>query len=83
MPSRNIILDLIDEEVAGGKAVVVTTHNLEDARRCDQVLILDGRAIAAGPAESALSEENLREAFGGRFIRVGDQFILDDPHHSH
>ena len=83
MTSRAVILDLIDEEVTAGRTVVVTTHNLDEARRCDQVLLLDTTAIAVGTPEEVLTEEHLRRAFGGRFIRVGDEFILDDPHHSH
>ena len=81
--SRAIILDLVDEEVAAGRTVVVTTHNLEEARRCDFVLLLHTTAIAFGTPDEVLTEEHLRRAFGGRFIRVGDEFILDDPHHHH
>lgn len=81
--SRSVILDVIDEEVAAGRTVVVTTHNLEDARRCDTVLLLDTRAIAVGPPDEVLTETHLRQAFGGRFIRVGDAMLLDDPHHHH
>jgi len=81
--SRSIILELIDDEVADGKAVVVTTHNLDEARRCDQVLLLDTIPIAVGTPDEVLTEEHLRRAFGGKFIKVGDEFILDDPHHHH
>lgn len=81
--SRKIILNLIDEEVAAGRTVVVTTHALDEARSCDQVLLLDTTAIAVGTPDEVLTEANLRQAFGGSFIRVGDEFILDDPHHSH
>ena len=81
--SRAIILDLVDEEITAGRTVVVTTHYLDEARRCDQVLLLDTTAIAVGPPEEVLTEEHLRRAFGGRLIRVGNEFILDDPHHSH
>jgi len=79
--SRSIILELIDEEATAGRTVVVTTHSLEDARRCDRVLLLDTSPIAYGTPDEVLTETNLKRAFGGKFIRVGDEFILDDPHH--
>jgi len=81
--SRSVILELIDEEVAIGRTVVVTTHSLEEARRCDLVLLLDTTPIAFGTPGEVLTEAHLRSAFGGNFIRVGDEFILDDPHHTH
>lgn len=81
--SRAVILDVVDEEVAAGRTVVVTTHNLEDARRCDQVLLIASSPIATGPPDTVLTERHLRRAFGGRFIRIGDELILDDPHHNH
>jgi len=81
--SHAIILDLIDEEVGNGRTVVVTTHALDEARRCDRVLLLDTVAIAVGAPDEVLNEENLRKAFGGTFVRIGDDFILDDPHHHH
>lgn len=81
--SQTVILDVIDEQVAAGRVVIVTTHELDDARRCDQVLLLNTKAIAAGTPAAVLTEGHLREAFGRGFIRVGDKLILDDPHHSH
>ena len=81
--SRAVILEVVDEEVAAGRTVVVTTHNLDDARRCDQVLLLDTSPIAVGSPDTVLTEHHLRRAFGGRFIRIGDELLLDDPHHSH
>lgn len=79
--SREIILDLIDEEVANGRTVVVTTHSLEEARRCNYVLLLDTDAIAFGTPDEVLTEVHLRRAFGGGFMQIGNEFILDDPHH--
>ncbi len=81
--SKAIILEVIDEEVSAGRTIVVTTHNLEDARRCDQVLLLDRSPVAVGTPDEVLTEEHLRQAFGGRFVRVGGELILDDPHHDH
>ena len=81
--SRSIILDVVDEEVAAGRTVVMTTHDLEDARRCSAVLILDTTPIVMGTPEEALTATNLRRAFGGRTLQIGDALFLDDPNHSH
>lgn len=81
--SRALILDVVEEERAAGNIVLLTTHNLDDAKRCDQVLLLSGAPVAIGRPDDVLSEGPLAEAFGGRFIRVGDALILDDPHHAH
>lgn len=79
--SRERILDAIDAERAAGRTVICTTHDLEDARRCDQVLLLDTRPVALGTPDEVLAEVHLRAAFGGSVLRVGDQLIVDDPHH--
>lgn len=81
--SRAIILEIIDDELAAGRTVVITTHHLDDARLCDQVLLLDTSPIAVGPPADVFVPEHLRQAFGAHFIQVGDELILDDPHHSH
>ncbi len=81
--SRSIIMDIIDEEVADGRSVVVTTHSLEEAQQCHMVLLLNKTPIAYGRPDQVLTEDHLREAFGGNFTKVGDKLILDDPHHHH
>ena len=81
--SRSVILDVINEETAEGRTVVITTHSLEDARRSDQVLLLCTRPCCVGNPEEVLTEDHLRDAFGGQHIRVGQNLVLDDPHHSH
>lgn len=79
--TQGMILAVIDEEVAAGRTVVVTTHSLDDARRCDQVILLATAPIAVGTPDEVLTEEYLRKAFGGRAMRMGDEMLLDDPHH--
>ena len=81
--ARDAVLDVIAQERAGGRTVVTTTHSLEDARRCDRVLLLNRGPVALGPPEEVLSEENLGEAFDARMLRVGGDFATDDPHHVH
>ena len=81
--SRQAILDCMREERERGRAVVMTTHDLADARLCDQVLLLDTEPVALGPPDEVLCEEPLRRAFAGRFLQAGGEIFLDDPHHVH
>ena len=81
--SQKVILEVIDDELAAGRTVVLTTHDLDDARRCHNVLLLDNGPIAFGSPSQVLTPENLRRAFGGRFVQIGDHLMLDDDHHHH
>jgi len=81
-PSRQVVIDVIKEEVAADRTVVMTTHSLADARECDLVLLLKTTAVAFGSPSEVLTEPNLRRAFGHQVISVGDDFVLDD-HHVH
>jgi len=81
--SQKIILEVIDDELADGRTVVLTTHDLDDARRCHNVLLLDNAPVAFGSPSHVLTPEHLRRAFGGRFVQIGDELMLDDHHHHH
>lgn len=92
LPSQQIILDLIDREVAAGTVVIITTHNLDEARHCNQVLLMAGRLVAAGEPNEVLVPDLLRTTFGDRLL--GDHrdhdhddsmLLIDDHghHHSH
>ncbi|MCB1260085.1 MAG: hypothetical protein KDB33_06805, partial [Acidimicrobiales bacterium] len=83
--SRQAILDAVDAELAAGRTVVTTTHDLDDARRCDQVLLVAGRPVALGPPAEVLRDDALRRAFGSQVVRLGadGDLLLDDPHHDH
>lgn len=79
--SRSIIDDVLRDERNAGRTLVTTTHNFRDAGRAEVVVLLATRCIAVGPPAEVLTETHLRQAFGGRFVRVGDLLVLDDPHH--
>ena len=81
--SRDIILEMITEEVNAGRTIVLTTHNLSDAGKADQVLLLNNCPCCLGTPEEVLTEPNLRRAFGQNEMRVGTKVFLDDPHHHH
>lgn len=90
LASQQRILDLIDDETEAGTTVVITTHNLDEARHCDTVLLVAGRLIACGSPNEVLTPELLRETFGARVLgdhrghdHSGDLLIIDDHGHGH
>ena len=68
------LMELLREEARRDVAVVVTLHDLSLASRfCDDVLILaQGRILAGGNPETALSDENLAAAFAIRPLKLGE-----------
>jgi ABC-type Mn2+/Zn2+ transport system ATPase subunit len=82
--SQDVIQRTIREERNAGTCVVLTTHDLETARNCDQVLLLATDVIRCGTPEDALDVTALQEAFGGHLHALPDgTLILDDPHPHH
>ena len=81
--SRSVIADVLDAEHSAGRTVITTTHNFEDAAQCDLVLLLATRFVAFGAPDDVFTEDHLKTAFGGRFVRAGDTLVIDDPHHDH
>ena len=81
--SRTVIAHVLDAEHAAGRTIVTSTHNFADAEQADLVLLLATRFVAFGTPEEVFTEEHLRTAFGGRFARVGETLVVDDPHHHH
>jgi ABC-type Mn2+/Zn2+ transport system ATPase subunit len=80
--SRELILDAVATETAAGRTVVVSTHDLDDARRADRVLLLANRVVACGPPGEVLVEDLLGAAYGGRVLRLPSGLVVvDDPHH--
>jgi ABC-type Mn2+/Zn2+ transport system ATPase subunit len=83
MVSSQRIRAVIDDERAAGRFVLVATHDLDDARQADHVVLLNGRVVAQGPPDVALSAERLREAYGSRVLDLGDRTVAvdDGVHH--
>lgn len=73
LPSREEILDLLDALKAESVTVMVATHDLDEAARYfDRVMLLNRRLLGFGSAETVLQYERLAAAYGGRLRRVGD-----------
>ena len=63
-----------------GHPVVLTTHDLNEARVADHVILVSGRVVASGPPEGVCTRENLEVAFGLGSLHGWGGF-LDDPAH--
>jgi manganese/zinc/iron transport system ATP- binding protein len=66
-PTERTIVEVLDGLAGAGKTILVVHHDLQTvAQYFDQVLLLNVRAIAAGPVAEVFTEDNLRMTFGGR-----------------
>jgi ABC-type Mn2+/Zn2+ transport system ATPase subunit len=80
--SRRLILEAVAAERDAGRTVVLSTHDLGDARQADVVMLLANRLIACGPPDAVLTDHNLVAAYGGRLLMLPEgAVIVDDPHH--
>jgi manganese transport system ATP-binding protein len=84
--SAQTIDDIIHDEPARGCSVVFTTHDLEEARAADHVVLMSGGVVASGPPDDVLSAANLAKAYGLGLLHpenTSDLGIIDDGHDSH
>ena len=73
---------MIHDERSRGCAVVMTTHDLSEARVADHVLLLAGKIVASGSPEEVLTAAHLRTAYGESLLHLEEGHVfLDDPAH--
>jgi iron complex transport system ATP-binding protein len=74
-----IVLDRLRELAAGGKAIVLSIHDLNLARRfATHALVLGGPVLVQGPVDDAMNEAALSAAFGHPVARrqVDDRILF-------
>jgi manganese/zinc/iron transport system ATP- binding protein len=86
-------LEALLRELAGeGRGVLIATHDLEQARRWDRVLCVNGRQIAFGAPAATLTHDVLAATYGGAIVRLPPahpgpaapiEAILPPHHHDH
>lgn len=77
---------LIGELAAEGRGVVISTHDLDQARRADQVLCLNHRQIAVGAPDAILDRAVLEATYGGAIVELpggAGAAVLPPHHHDH
>lgn len=83
-PASERLEALIDALAAEGHAVVMATHDLEQARRWDGVLCVNRRQVALGPPPATLDRGVLEATYGGELVELpgsGGRAILRPHHH--
>jgi ABC-type Mn2+/Zn2+ transport system ATPase subunit len=83
--SSDRLESLIGELATEERGILIATHDLEQARRWDLVVCLNGRQIAFGPPGEVLDRAVLEATYGGAIVEIpgnGRLGILP-PHHHH
>jgi ABC-type Mn2+/Zn2+ transport system ATPase subunit len=82
---EELLRELADE----GRGVLIATHDLEQARRWDRVLCVNGRQIAFGVPAQTLTHDVLAQTYGGAIVTVPGEdpaaphHAILPPHHHH
>jgi ABC-type Mn2+/Zn2+ transport system ATPase subunit len=83
-PSTERLLAVLDELRGEGRAVLIATHDIQQARESDKVLCINRRQTAFGPPERALTAEALELTYGGELIVLPDGArAVVVQHHAH
>jgi ABC-type Mn2+/Zn2+ transport system ATPase subunit len=74
---------LLQRLAAEGRAVLIATHDVDEASRWDRVLCLNRRQIAFGPPAETLTRETLEATYGGTIVELpgGAGRAVLPPHH--
>jgi ABC-type Mn2+/Zn2+ transport system ATPase subunit len=85
--SAETIARLFDELSAEGRTLLVSSHDIESARRYDRVLCLNRRQVAYGPPGESLTRPVLEQTYGSEIVVIdtgGEQVrALAVQHHHH
>jgi ABC-type Mn2+/Zn2+ transport system ATPase subunit len=82
--SEQAIIEMFDELRAERRTLLIATHDIEQTRRWDRVLCLNGRQIAYGPPDEALTTSVLEETYGAEIVVLEDgRRAVAVQHHDH
>lgn len=81
LPSEELLERLIRELAAEGRGILISTHDIEQARACDRVLCLNGKQVALGPPASTLTKDVLEATYGEAIVALGGEAAILPAHH--
>lgn len=76
--SARAIDQLIHSERSKGHSVILTTHDLDEARAADHVILMSGKVVASGTPEEVLTTANLTAAYGLGSLHSSSGGLIDD-----
>jgi manganese transport system ATP-binding protein len=83
LPTARAIDDMIHQERSQSRTIVISTHDLTEARHADHVLLLAGKLVAEGTPSQVITPANLTAAYGASVLHPDDKDVfMDDPAHS-
>jgi ABC-type Mn2+/Zn2+ transport system ATPase subunit len=75
---------IFDELRAEGRVLLVATHDVEQARRWDRVVCLNGEQVAFGAPHEVLTTDVLRRTYGPELVVLeGGERAVAVEHHGH
>jgi ABC-type Mn2+/Zn2+ transport system ATPase subunit len=83
IPSAELLERLLLELAGDGRAIMVTTHELEQSKRYDRVLCLNRRQVALGPPLETLTRGVLEATYGGSIVTLPEGVSAIVPPHHH
>ena len=68
---------------AAGRAVILATHDIDEAAECDRTMLLAHRVVACGPSAEILTQKALLSTFGmvGKYQEGG--IVIVEREHGH
>ncbi|HSD78539.1 MAG TPA: metal ABC transporter ATP-binding protein [Solirubrobacteraceae bacterium] len=84
--SADLLEGLLRDLAGEGRALLVATHDVEQAQAWDLVLCLNGRQVAFGPPAATLDRATLERTYGAAIValdEVGERCVVPPHHHEH
>jgi iron complex transport system ATP-binding protein len=82
LPTARAIDDMIHQERNKSRTIVISTHDLTEARHADHVLLLAAKLVAQGPPSEVITPAHLAAAYGSSILHPEEEEIfMDDPAH--
>jgi manganese/zinc/iron transport system ATP- binding protein len=82
--TQEVIMQVMEEQRAAGKIVLLATHDLVSAScACDCLCCVNERMISYGPLDETYTSDNLAKTYGGPVIMLGRTDAPEAQHTHH